>query len=53
MSVAAGSVFAFFLLLSLLGALALYYFVRREAENTDRMGRDEAHERVSREQDDT
>ncbi|AHG05386.1 hypothetical protein HALDL1_14450 [Halobacterium sp. DL1] len=47
-----GVFFAFFLLLSLLGALALYYFVRREAENTDRMSRKEAHERVSREQDD-
>ena len=51
MSAATGFVFAFFLLLALLGALALYYFVRREAENTERMRRDEAHERVSREQD--
>ncbi|MCD2200118.1 hypothetical protein LPA44_09425 [Halobacterium sp. KA-4] len=32
--------------------LALYVFVRSEAENTERMSREEARERVSREQDD-
>jgi len=51
MAAAAGSVFAFFVLLSVVGALALYYLVRREAQNTERMTREEAHERASREQD--
>jgi hypothetical protein len=48
---AEGALFVLFLLVGVGGALALYYFVRREAENTDRMTREEAHERVSREQD--
>ncbi|MFC3477352.1 hypothetical protein [Halobacterium litoreum] len=47
-----GAVLVLFLLLGVGGALALYYFVRREAEDTDRMSREEARERVSREQDD-
>lgn len=47
---AAGALFVVFLLFSVGLALGLYYLVRREAENTDRMTRDEAHERVSREQ---
>lgn len=48
---AAGAVFMTFLVLGLGAAFLLYYLVRREAENTDRMSREEAHERVSREQD--
>jgi hypothetical protein len=47
----AGAIFGLFLLVGVGGALLLYVFVRREAENTDRMSREEAHERVSREQD--
>jgi len=45
------TIFALFLILGVGGALLLYVFVRREAEDTDRMSREEARERVSREQD--
>lgn len=41
-----------FVVLAVVAPLALYALVRREAEDTDRMNRDEARERVSREQDD-
>jgi hypothetical protein len=48
----AGAVFAVFLAFGVAGALLLYLLVRREAEDTTRMTREEAHEQVSREQDD-
>jgi len=48
---AAGALFAVFLAVGVGGALLLYLLVRREAENTTRMNREQAHEQVSREQD--
>jgi len=47
----AGVAFGLFLVVGVGGALLLYVLVRREAEDTSRMTREEAHERVSREQD--
>ena len=47
----AGAVFVAFLAVGVGGALLLYLLVRREAEDTTRMTREEAHEQVSREQD--
>ncbi|MDH5019337.1 hypothetical protein [Halobacterium rubrum] len=47
----AGVAFGLFLVVGVGGALLLYLLVRREAEDTTRMTREEAHEQVSREQD--
>lgn len=47
----AGVAFGLFLVVSVGGALLLYLLVRRETADTTRMTREEAHERVSREQD--
>lgn len=48
----AAALFVLFGVFAVVAPLALYVFVRREAENTDRMSREEARDRVSREQDD-
>jgi len=45
-------VFGLFVLVGVGGALLLYVLVRREAEDTTRMTREEARERVSREDED-
>jgi len=51
MAAASGALFAVFLAVGVGGALLLYLLVRREAEDSTRMTREEAHEQVSREQD--
>jgi len=48
---AAGVTFLVFLAVGLGGVFLLYALVRREADDTTRMTREEAHEQVSREQD--
>ncbi|MCD2204641.1 hypothetical protein [Halobacterium sp. KA-6] len=48
----AAALFVLFALLAVVAPLVLYSLVRSEAEDTDRMSRDEARQRVSREQDD-
>ncbi|MFB6269105.1 MAG: hypothetical protein ABEH83_04120 [Halobacterium sp.] len=45
------AVLALFVVVALAAPLVLYALVRREAEDTERMGREEARERVSRERD--
>lgn len=49
----AAALFVLFALFAVVASLVLYSLVRSEAENTDRMSREEARERVSREQDDS
>ena len=49
---AEAALFVLFALFAVAAPLVLYSLVRSEAEDTDRMSREEARERVSREQDD-
>ena len=48
MSAAFASLLVLFLLLTVGGGIVLFYLVRAEADRTETMSRDEAHERVSR-----
>ncbi|WP_353634550.1 hypothetical protein ABSL23_01910 [Halobacterium sp. NMX12-1] len=49
---AEAALFVLFTLFAVAAPLVLYSLVRSEAEDTDRMSREEARERVSRERDD-